>query len=119
MKLSLKIKYFLIFLLPTFTYNHLFLLPLKLQRTGISSRAHKEESVVKLVAERTTRKESHISLSRVEVSWSNPIPHHFAKVDLKFYILLPCYQTMTFPVEGRGRSCKMCCSSIFNHCIFI
>lgn len=38
------------------------LLPLKLQRIGIS-RTHQEESAVKLLVERTSRKKSHVSLS--------------------------------------------------------
>lgn len=61
-------------------------------RIGISSRTQQEESVVKLVAERTTGKESDVSLSGLEDSWNNPIPHSFAKVNLKFSILPPCYQ---------------------------
>lgn len=121
MKLSLKKrKYFLIF--PSLlAYNHLFLLPLKLQKTGISSWT-KKNLWYESEAERTMRRESHVSLSGLEdpeQPQSNLIHHSFAKVDLKCCILLPCYQMMTVPEKGRGHSCKMCCSSISNYCRFI
>lgn len=64
MKLSLrKIKYFLFFPLPLYLLSSFFLLLLKLKRTGIISRACQEQSLKKSVAERTTRKESHVSSS--------------------------------------------------------